>query len=101
MIRVTRIQSSGTGPLKTLHDSRDVIRFIHFRFPAVPLLQVVSWVSKWEVLDPGEMDLSQWPPRLVSSTGKHVSSTWGNPLVIPELAEPPSESQPLVRATKS
>jgi hypothetical protein len=67
-------QSSGTGQQVVRPDSAEGVASLLSHFPNVPLGKIRAWVSLFRQLDLGGMDLSQWPPRPVSSTVIPVGS---------------------------
>jgi hypothetical protein len=79
--------SFGIGPEGQRLDFRDVVRFIHSVLPTITTAELVRWVSRWEHLDLGEMDLSRWPIRPVSSTGPYRSLKLGSQRTSPDLKE--------------
>lgn len=68
------IQSSGIGRRPVLAFSPEGIAMLQSAFPKKGYLALQGWASFFRLVDLGEMDLSQWPPRPVSLTATPAGS---------------------------
>jgi hypothetical protein len=79
MTQLRSMISSGTGAKRVLPSSLKGMCLLLSITPQVELYTIAGWVSNHPSLDLGEMDLSQWPPRLKLSMVSSVGSKKASP----------------------